>query len=78
MGCEMRILVVEDERTLAGFIEQALRAEGHAATVVDGERAELDALSGDYALVLLDLMLPGKGGLEVLSTRSARASPSCR
>ena len=39
MGCDMRILVVEDERTLAGFIEQALRAEGYAPTVVhDGER----------------------------------------
>jgi DNA-binding response OmpR family regulator len=63
----MRILVVEDERTLAGFVEQSLRAEGHAPTVVhDGERAELEALGGDYALVLLDLMLPGKGGLEVL------------
>ena len=69
----MRILVVEDERTLAGFIEQALRAEGHAVTVVhDGLDAELQALSGDYALVLLDLMLPGKGGLEVLDAIRTR------
>jgi DNA-binding response OmpR family regulator len=73
MGSEMRILVVEDERTLAGFIEQALRAEGHAVTVVhDGVDAELEALSGDYALVLLDLMLPGKGGLDVLDAIRAR------
>lgn len=63
----MRILVVEDERTLAGFIEQALRAEGHAVTVCnDGQTGEAAALTGDYALVLLDLMLPGKPGLEVL------------
>jgi DNA-binding response OmpR family regulator len=63
----MRILVAEDERTLAGFIEQALRAEGHAVTVVhDGAEAEAEALTGDYALVLLDLMLPGRAGLEVL------------
>ena len=69
----MRILVVEDERTLAGFIEQALRAEGYAVTVVhDGERGELEALTGDYGLVLLDLMLPGKGGLEVLDAIRAR------
>ena len=63
----MRILVVEDERTLAGFIDQALRSEGHAVTVChDGETGEAAALTGDYALVLLDLMLPGKPGLSVL------------
>ena len=76
MGFEMRILVVEDERTLAGFIEQSLRAEGHAATVAhDGERGELEALTGDYALVLLDLMLPGKGGLDVLDAIRAPELP---
>ena len=64
----MRILVVEDERSLAGFIEQSLRAEGHAVTVChDGESGEAAGLTGDYALVLLDLTLPGKDGLEVLS-----------
>ena len=50
----MRILVVEDERTLAGFIEQSLRSEGHAVTVCDdGETGEAAALTGDYELVLL-------------------------
>jgi DNA-binding response OmpR family regulator len=63
----MRILVVEDERTLAGFIDHALRAEGYATTVVhDGEAATDEALAGDYALVLLDLMLPARNGLDVL------------
>jgi DNA-binding response OmpR family regulator len=63
----MRILVIEDERTLAGFIEQSLRAEGHAVTVChDGPSGEAAALTGDYALVLLDLTLPGRDGLEVL------------
>jgi DNA-binding response OmpR family regulator len=63
----MRILVVEDERTLASFIEQSLRSEGHAATVChDGPSGEAAALTGDYALVLLDLTLPGRDGLEVL------------
>ena len=69
----MRILVIEDERTLAGFIEQGLRAEGHAVTVQhDGESGEAAALTGDYALVLLDLMLPGKSGLDVLDAIRAR------
>ncbi len=63
----MRILVVEDEHTLARFVEQSLRAEGHAVTVChDGPSGEAAALTGDYALVLLDLTLPGKDGLQVL------------
>ena len=63
----MRVLVIEDERTLAGFIERSLRAEGYAVTVChDGPSGEATALTGDYALVLLDLTLPGKDGMEVL------------
>lgn len=63
----MRILVIEDERTLAAFIERSLRAEGHAVTLRhDGPSGEAAALTGDYALVLLDLTLPGSDGLEVL------------
>ena len=70
---EMRILVIEDERTLAGFIEQSLRAEGHAVTLChDGESGEAVALTGDYALVLLDLTLPGKDGLKVLGAIRTR------
>ena len=68
----MRILVIEDEQTLAGFIEQSLRADGHSVTVChDGARGEAAALTGDYALVILDLTLPGKDGLVVL--RAIRA-----
>jgi DNA-binding response OmpR family regulator len=64
----MRILVIEDERTLAGFVEQSLQADGYAVTVcADGPSGEAAALTGDYALVLLDLNLPGKDGLEVLA-----------
>jgi DNA-binding response OmpR family regulator len=69
----MRILVVEDERTLAGFIEQSLRAEGYAVTVAhDGPTGQAAALTGDYALVLLDLTLPGSDGLDVLRAIRAR------
>jgi DNA-binding response OmpR family regulator len=66
-------LIVEDEPALAGFIEQSLRAEGYAVTTVrDGLAGEAAALTGDYALVLLDLMLPGKHGLDVLGTIRSR------
>jgi DNA-binding response OmpR family regulator len=69
----MRILVIEDERTLAGFIEQSLKADGHAVTVChDGPSGEAAALTGDYSLALLDLTLPGKDGLEVLAGIRAR------
>jgi DNA-binding response OmpR family regulator len=69
----MRILVVEDEPMLAGFIEQALTAEGYSPTVVhDGDAGEAEALTGDYGLVLLDLMLPGLSGLDVLDAVRAR------
>lgn len=72
----MRILVVEDERTLAGFLARALTAEGHTATVVhDGERGAAEALGDDYDLVLLDVMLPGMSGLSVLDAIRAH-SPS--
>jgi DNA-binding response OmpR family regulator len=65
----MRILLIEDERTLAGFIERSLRSEGYAVTVChDGEHGEAAALTGDYALVLLDVLLPGKNGLSVLGS----------
>ncbi|MGZ4218162.1 MAG: response regulator transcription factor [Solirubrobacteraceae bacterium] len=70
----MRILVIEDETTLAKFVEQALRAEGHTVTVChDGDSGEAAALTGDYALVLLDLMLPGKAGLAVLDSIRSRS-----
>jgi DNA-binding response OmpR family regulator len=70
----MRILVIEDETTLAKFVEQALRAEGHTVTVChDGDSGEAAALTGDYALVLLDLLLPGKTGLAVLDSIRTRS-----
>jgi two-component system, OmpR family, response regulator len=69
----MRILVIEDERTLAGFIEQSLHADGYAVTVCHhGQSGEAAALTGDFALVLLDLTLPGKDGLEALAAIRGR------
>jgi DNA-binding response OmpR family regulator len=62
-----RILVAEDEPRLAAFLEKGLRASGHTITVVgDGINASASARDGDFDLLILDLGLPGKDGLEVL------------
>ena len=62
-----RILIVEDEEKLARMVELELKYEGYeTGKALDG-RTGLDmALSGGYDLVLLDIMLPGLNGLEVL------------
>jgi DNA-binding response OmpR family regulator len=61
-----RILVVEDERTIADAVEYALRGDGHDVdTVDDGERALAVAEEQPYDLLVLDLMLPGLSGIEV-------------
>ena len=65
----MRILIVEDERGIADFLARALGSEGFSTEVArDGDAGERLALTGDFELLLLDLMLPGKGGLEVLAS----------
>lgn len=62
----MKILVVENERKVAGFIELGLREEGYAVDVVwDGEEAYTLAHVNSYDAILLDLMLPKKDGLQV-------------
>jgi DNA-binding response OmpR family regulator len=65
----MRILVVEDERPIAEFVQRGLEAEGYSVTCAyDGEEAMALARTGDYALVLLDVLLPKRSGLEVIRT----------
>jgi len=63
----MRILVVEDERPIADFVQRGLEAEGYSVgCAYDGEDGLARARTGDYALVILDVLLPGLSGLEVL------------
>ena len=55
----MRILVVEDEKKVASFIQRGLEAEAHQVDVAhDGETGLARALDGDYDLLVLDVMLP--------------------
>jgi two-component system response regulator QseB len=63
----MRLLLVEDDRMLGETLRKGLRGQGHAVDwVQDGEAADA-ALAGEpYDVVLLDLGLPRKGGMEVL------------
>ena len=63
----MRLLVVEDEARIGAFLARAFEIEGFTVDVVaDGERGLHAALSGDYGFVILDLLLPGRDGLDVL------------
>jgi DNA-binding response OmpR family regulator len=66
MGTERRILVIEDERTIAESVAARLRVEGFAVDVAhDGPSGVATAAATRPDLVVLDIMLPGFDGLEV-------------
>jgi heavy metal response regulator len=62
----MRILVVEDEKKIAGFIKRGLKEEGYAVDVAaDGEEGYSLAGVNDYDLIVLDIMLPRLDGISL-------------
>ena len=69
-----RVLVIEDEPGIVDFLRRGLEGEGFdVETVLDGAEGERLALSHSFDVVLLDLMLPGRSGMEVLGAiRQAR------
>ena len=73
----MRVLVVEDEPELLSVIARALREEGYAVDeAADGDEGLYKATSWDYDAVVLDLMLPGRDGWQVLAgVRRERKTP---
>jgi DNA-binding response OmpR family regulator len=74
----VKILVVEDDRKVAGFIEQGLKEEGHVVDIApDGEEATMLAHVYDYDVILLDVMLPKKNGFQVAAElrREGRTMP---
>jgi two-component system copper resistance phosphate regulon response regulator CusR len=63
----MHILVVEDEKKLASALQQGLEAEKHSVRVAStGEEAYFLASTERFDLLLLDIMLPGRDGIEIL------------
>lgn len=69
----MRVLVVEDEERLADFVEKGLTEEGYAVDVAaDGDAALGWAHVVDYDLIVLDIMLPKRDGIDVCRTLRAR------
>ena len=64
-----RILIAEDESRIASFVEKGLRAAGFSVTITgDGRAALAQAETGQFALMVLDVGLPGLDGFDILET----------
>jgi DNA-binding response OmpR family regulator len=69
----MRILVIEDDPTVGQYVKRGLEEHRWAVDLAtDGEEGERRASSEAYDLIVLDMRLPGKNGLDVLQTLRAR------
>src|SRR5688572_24207980 len=74
MNSEKRILIVEDDQFLREFYQELLQSEGFQVDIApDGEVGLQKAQVGGYQLVLLDIMLPKRDGLQIL--RELKAAP---
>lgn len=61
-----RILVVEDDEDIASIEKDYLEVSGYQVTVeINGTKGLTEALSGEYDLILLDIMLPGMDGFQI-------------
>ena len=70
--------MVEDEAAIADFLERGLESEGYSVTAVpEGRLGLAEARSGNFDLLILDLMLPGMTGMEILKEfrREDRTTP---
>ena len=69
----MKILVIEDDPTVGQFVKRGLEEQRWGVDLVaDGEEGEQRAATGAYDLVILDMRLPGKSGLDVLTALRGR------
>jgi two-component system copper resistance phosphate regulon response regulator CusR len=74
----MRILVIEDEKKSALYLEKGLRESGYVVDVAENGETGLDlARRADYDLIILDVMLPGRDGWSVMSElrKSGKQTP---
>jgi DNA-binding response OmpR family regulator len=74
----MKILVVEDDAKVAGFIDHGLKEEGYVVDVArDGDEATMLAHVNDYDVILLDVLLPKKNGFQIATElrREGRNTP---
>jgi DNA-binding response OmpR family regulator len=70
------VLLIEDEPGIVDFVSRGFEAEGFVVyAAMDGEEGERLALKGGFDAIVLDLMLPGRNGLEILQS-VRRATPS--
>jgi DNA-binding response OmpR family regulator len=71
-----RVLLIEDEPGIVDFVRRGLEAEGFVVeAALDGTEGEQLALQGNFDAIVLDLLLPGRSGLEILAT-VRRSRPS--
>ena len=74
----MRILIVEDEPKTGEYLRQGLTEAGYIADLVSNGSDGLHlALQGEYSLVILDVMLPGLNGWQVLQSLRDRGRRCC-
>jgi two-component system, OmpR family, response regulator len=67
MACEMRLLIIEDDRDAADYLVKAFREVGHVAEqAADGEEGFALAADGGYDVLIIDRMLPKRDGLSVI------------
>ncbi|MCP4216010.1 MAG: response regulator transcription factor [bacterium] len=72
----MRIILIEDDKKIAAFVKKGLEEEHYAIDVAnDGEEGAYQATTNDYDLIILDIMLPGKDGIEIC--REIRSKKIC-
>ncbi len=71
----MKILVIEDDPTVGQFVKRGLEQQRWAVDLVaNGDEGESMAADGNYDLIILDMRLPGKSGLQVLNGLRARGN----